>query len=220
MSYYPTFAWFPTVPPITLLADAMRAALGGELPEFGVELPADAGGSMECDATRARLLLDQPDSHVERFWLASDLHSVSFWLVRHDYASIDFGDFDSERYDAGLTDEMREAKRRLALRLHEALLGAGAALSYTESGDEKSDTFEPSIERADRIAEALAAGQIERAFGELRGASPWLVGVHTRGTLAAAIEDWPDFSPVMEVAEGRVYEHRYERPLFLPPVRR
>jgi hypothetical protein len=221
--YYPTFAWFPTVPPIAVLADVMRVRLGGELPEFGVELPAEAGGSLECDAQRARSLLDQPDLHVDQFWLASELHSISFWLVRHSYVAIEFADFDSELYDDELTDDMRDAKRLLALRLHAALLEAGATLSYTESSDDISDTVEPSIDRAARIAEALAAGELETASRELRRSSPWLVGVRATGPLAAAIGDWlrTAFLPATEVvAEGRVYEHRYDRPLFLPPVKR
>lgn len=142
---------------------------------------------------------------------------------RASYVSIEFGDFDSEHYDAGLTDEMREAKRRLALRLHEALLAAGATLSYAESGDEKSETFEPSIDRAARISEAFTVGQFERAIEELRCASPWLVGMRATGPLAAVVEDWlrTAFSLVIETkTEGRVYEHRYERPLFLLPVNR
>ena len=225
MAYHPTFAFFAAVPTTRALADSMIAALGDRLTEFGVDLPADYDSSRVTDGERARRLLEEGAVDVDSFWLASELHSISFWIVRKEYLAIDFGDFDSERYDEGLTEEIRAEKRRLAVDLHAALLRCGASLSYTESGDEKSDTAEPSIDRAARIGAGLATGNIAEAAHQLRRANPWLLALGPHAEVIAELHAaWlaETFDLVANTpANGqRVYESLREHPLFLLPARR
>lgn len=224
MSYHPTFAFFAEMPEAGALADAMVAALGRDLDELSVEEPdgSDAG-RVESDPERARQLLADPRAGIERFALASTLHSISFWLVDDRLVAIDFSDFDSELYDAGLTDAMRQDKRRIALTLHGALVGAGALLAYTESADDHSESYEPPVDRAARIALAHAENDVQTVQHEVQKSGPWLVAVRHDSAVATGLNAWlaADFSPVLAVdALGAVYEHRYERPLFLPPAER
>lgn len=219
MSYYPTFAFFDEMPSIAALADAMSAALGGELDELAVELPgSDGAARMERDPDRAHRLMADNEEGVERFALASSLHCIWFWLVQKRFVAIDFGDFDSELYDEGLTDAMQQEKRHLALALHEALVGAGAVLVYTESRDDTSETYEPPLDRATRVDQAHARGDSPAVQRELKESRPWLVAVRHDSALTDGLDEWlsTELSRVRAMGEqGAVYEHRHERPLFL-----
>lgn len=223
MSYYPTFAFFAEMPAVATLADAMEAALGKDLARLSVELPDDSGaGPIESDPTRVHQLLADPAAGIVRFGLASSLHDIGFWLTPHGFLDIEFGEFDSELYDEDLTDEMCQDKRRIGLLLHGALLGVGAFLAYTESSDNKSATFEYPLDRAVRIARACAA-DVSAVQPMLHKMDPWLVAVRGGSALASALDGWlhAELAPVHAAGEvGTVYEHRFERPLFLPRVPR
>lgn len=223
MSCYPTFVFFTEMPAAARLARRMIDAFGARLPEFAVAVPVQDGEQLEEDRDRALMALSDPRLLQPRFWLASPLHSIEFWRMPTLLWAIRFGDFDSELYDQGLTEELQQDKRQLALDLHGALLREGARWSYTESGEDKAALFGGSEARAERIARAIGQTDGEAVARELRQTNPWLIGAHQE------VARWPALGKLLDeefilqpgCGEGRgaVFEHRRERPLFLPRVR-
>lgn len=210
MAYYPSFALFSELPSIAVLADSMLTALGNDLTDLAVEVP--GAYRLEADPERVRQLLGEPKA--DYLSLAGEQHCVAFWLVRREFVAIKLWDFDSELYDS-LTDEMRQDKRRFALDLHAALIRAGAVLTYTESADEKSES---SLDRADRVSAARAAGDVETLRREVQQSHPWVVAVRHGSAAAAGLDTWLStrFARVLTSDDqGAVYEHLQERPFFL-----
>lgn len=225
MPYYPTFAFFEVSPQIKEIAQSLVTELGDELPEISFELNNGISKSQRTsfeDKKRARSFLKQqnPNVDISRFWLASELHSLEFSLAPKGYLVVDFWDFDSEVYDlGGPTEAMKLAKRKVALRLHRALVkDCGAWFSYTSSADNKYCGLEGHSDTAEAIFVALRQHEFRNIARILK--KPlyfWLVGFRKGTAPDEALDEQlrEDFHEINGEMEATIFEHKSNRPYFL-----
>jgi len=163
MPFYPTFAFFNKSSQLKEIAKYIIIGLGEKVSEISFETNISKENNMSVHQNAvAALQFLKREITFNRFWIASDLHSIELEMSPLGYLCIELWDFEPEVYEAGrLTQDMKLEKRQLAVLTHVTLIKhCGACFSYTSSADDNYSGSEGHYDISDKVYNAIRKNEL------------------------------------------------------------
>ena len=220
MSYFPAYAFFVN----NYLHQKAAEVIVNNLAQVFTEITLSVNELNEqkefCFSEQAQVLAflrnKTTDRHITYLWLANDLHTIKFEFTSEVYIKSDFWDYNSEVYDEGITEELKNEKSQLAVHLLETMIvGCGAEFAYISSVDDEDSGFDIHAEVTSNALLCLKYRDITNLLE--RPSYFWLIasapeGILTRTGEVALKNLFQEECLTMEII---IFKHKESQPYFL-----